>query len=78
MKRFISWWCSLFGLKDQVLINLVTAIVAAAALMWRAGTVLSIVVGLGFRALIRSQGHEAVSSLVDRRRSGSPRAERFR
>lgn len=54
MKSFISWWCSLFGLKDQVLINLVTAIVAAAALIWAAGTVLSIVVGLGFRTLIRS------------------------
>jgi hypothetical protein len=54
LKRFISWWCSLFGLKDQVLINLVTAIVAAAVLIWAAGTVLSIVVGFGFRALIRS------------------------
>ncbi|MGE7472290.1 hypothetical protein ACQKLX_22825 [Bosea sp. NPDC003192] len=52
MKRFISWWCSLFGLRDQVLINLVTAIVAAAALIWLAGTVLSIVLGLSFRALI--------------------------
>jgi hypothetical protein len=51
LKRFISWWCSLFGLKDQVLINLVTAIVAAAALIWAASTALSIVVGLGFRAL---------------------------
>jgi hypothetical protein len=52
LKRFISWWCSLFGLRDQILINLVTAIVAAAALIWLAGTALSILVGLGFRALI--------------------------
>lgn len=54
MKRIISWWCSLFGVKDQVLINLVTAIIAAAALIWVATTALSLVVGLGFRAIIRS------------------------
>jgi hypothetical protein len=54
LKRFILWWCSLFGLKDQVLINLVTAIIAAAALIWVVATALSVVVGLGFRALIRS------------------------
>ncbi|WP_157089440.1 hypothetical protein [Bosea sp. WAO] len=48
MKNLIAWWCSLFGLKDKVLINLVTAIVAAGTLIWAISTALSFIVGVLF------------------------------
>ncbi|MCP4562550.1 MAG: hypothetical protein GY873_39205 [Bosea sp.] len=52
VKSLISWWCSLFGLKDQVLINLVTAIIAAATLLWVISTGVSLVVAVAVRALV--------------------------
>lgn len=52
MKKLIAWWCALFGLKDQVLINLVTAIIAAATLLWALSTVVSVVVAYALRAFV--------------------------
>jgi hypothetical protein len=52
MKGLITWWCGLFGVKDQVLINLVTAIIAAATLLWALATVASVGVSFLLRALV--------------------------